>query len=644
MAFTKDGTSTTATATIQADTDALQVDTASIISKVDADKAVDDLGATAAALTTVGSNVTTALTRIGTPATSLTVDVAAVKSVVDAGATAAALTTTDAKIGTPVNTGGTATLSALLGDYLGNSAAAYDIAINNSIGSPVNTGGNPTLSDIVGDPANVSLAARLIAVEADTTVIGSPAGASVSADIAAVQTDVGDASTAWPTLPSLVAYLGSLPDLSNAPLGTLAVYGFQLFKISAVTSDTSFTIAAAATGAPTIVGETNHYANQIIWKIGGSAPVSVAGIITASTAGGVLTLSGAGLISATMGDRVLVMQRPSQVGISGDQTSATLPSVHGKLGLWSDAATYRSTTGSSFSKHAGTHALVGAFDGQTNFKSLYQTLINAANPFDTNSIALIKLAMYGAVRLYVTSATGNGVITINAVGGGGAPVPDVADALRGAWIVPIAGTHVGKIARIHSYTTAGVCRHTLTTTSFGSSLACFVILPLGQGARRTTTWHPWDLPAVMVTQATDIAVPDQAVAVTQTTLSATYVILEKKTYTAADCPLPNDWIKANRLVWTSDMSNAGTGATKWMISPESATETVNSAPSGSAVAISDEQAAAAAATTHYLNAISPVPTAAIPANGGFHLLLCGKGDGAETLTCTVFASSYLTIG
>lgn len=97
------------------------------------------------------------------------------------------------------------------------------------------------------------------------------------------------------------------------------------------------------------------------------------------------------------------------------------------------------------------------------------------------------------------------------------------------------------------------------------------------------------------------------------------------------------------LHWSSQITTgSSTGSTKWMISPIAITETLGSAPSGSAVDITDDVAASTLFAEHTRS--GQIPSSAIPATNGFNLILCGQpAVNAEVVTSTIYEDSSLEI-
>ena len=99
------------------------------------------------------------------------------------------------------------------------------------------------------------------------------------------------------------------------------------------------------------------------------------------------------------------------------------------------------------------------------------------------------------------------------------------------------------------------------------------------------------------------------------------------------------------LVWRTqgtDGGGGGTGNTKWMFSPTAASEVVGSAPSGSAVDITDELAVTTSLATHRRS--GQIPTAAIPATNAGYLLLVGVvNDTSDSIAADTFNESEVVV-
>lgn len=155
-----------------ADVAAVKVDTAAIKLETDQIGTIVNTGGTA----TVGGVIG---------------DVANSSLVARIGAGAAQATVLGAAVGVSISADIAAVKAAVdvIDDFVDTEVAAIKVETD-QIGTVINTGGTATLSGVIGDVANSSLVTRIGVGAAQASVLGAAVGASISADIAAVKAAV----------------------------------------------------------------------------------------------------------------------------------------------------------------------------------------------------------------------------------------------------------------------------------------------------------------------------------------------------------------------------------------------------------------------------------------------------------------------
>lgn len=252
------------------------------------------------------------------------------------------------------------------------------------------------------------------------------------------------------------------------------------------------------------------------------------------------------------------------------------------------------------------------------------------NPWDSSAITFgsVDATLHGLLRRLATAFVGD-------------PTGDTLDTLAKKL-----GDHSDAIgdnslqAKVGEYDDTAVDAPTAGSL-FARLAKVLELVASNRGVQRGTfTTHPYTGTAVLNADPAD-----QEDAADQTTQSDSYVIVDKKTVALPEGSDASIESLSLTLVWTSqgtDGGGGGAGDTRWYISPEAATETAGEAPSGSAVAVSDEVAATTTKTTHRRSGV--VPNSFLPGTAGVHLLLAAKVDDTQdTMACTIYDETDVEI-